>query len=243
MSPNRRISLICRTGVLLAGLAASLAFSAPALAGGNSVYLRSGGGEYQLPKMKSLLDSRFRNVVRQHYDYSCGSAAVATLLTYHYGHPIDEMKVLQAMFETGDQEKIRTQGFSLLDMKNYLTQIGYHAEGYKESLDRLGKAGIPAIVLINKRGYMHFVVVKGVTQDKVAVGDPTLGVRIYNRKDFEKMWNGILFVILDNKRIAQASFNTAESWSPNGNPNFRNMLDNAALNSLTISLSTTPNYY
>jgi predicted double-glycine peptidase len=209
----------------------------------NPVYLESGGGNYMMKNGQSLLDKRFRGVVRQKYDFSCGSAAVATLLTYHYGHPVEEMDVLSAMFETGDQEKIRKEGFSLLDMKNYLESIGYRAEGYKESLDKLSKVGIPAIVLINKHGYMHFVVVKGVTKTNVSVGDPTLGLRIYDRSDFEKMWNGIIFVVLNDKNIAKSTFNRKENWSSNGNPNFRHMLDRGELGALTIDISITPNYY
>ena len=136
--------------------------------------------------------------------------AVATLLTYHYGHPINESDVLQVMYDNGDKDKIRKEGFSMLDMKRYLAKIGYHAEGFREPLDKLSNVGIPAIVLINKRmATCISLVVQGVTKARVAVGDPTLGLRVYPRKDFEKMWNGILFVVLDNKNIAQATFNTA----------------------------------
>lgn len=209
----------------------------------NDVFLEGGGGTYNLRGKKSLLDTRFKSVVRQRYDFSCGSAAVATLLTYHYGHPVEEINVLNAMYEAGDKAKIRREGFSLLDMKNYLESIGYHAEGYRESLDKLTKVGIPSIALMNRRGYMHFVVVKSVTKDKVSVGDPTLGLRIYDRKEFEKMWNGILFVLLDDKRIANAAFNSRENWSTNGNPHFRHMLDRGTLSDLTVDISITPNYY
>src|SRR5690606_32244328 len=138
-------------------------------------------------KVKTLSERRFTQVVHQKYDYSCGSAAVATLLTYHYGNPVTEIDVLNAMYEHGDQEKIKREGFSLLDMKNYLNLIGYQAEGYKESLDKLTSVDIPAIALINRKGYLHFVVIKGVTKDKVSLGDPTLGVIMHDREDFEKM--------------------------------------------------------
>lgn len=229
------------------GIAATLglmALMSPAQASpSNSIFLGGGGGYYTTQPGHTLQDSHFKQIVRQQYDFSCGSAAVATLLTYHYGHPVDEASVLEAMYEIGDQAKIRKEGFSLLDMKNYLESIGYHAEGYRESLDKLTSVGIPAIVLINRKGFMHFVVVQGVTADQVSVGDPTLGMRIYDRKDFEKMWTGILFVVLDNKKLAQASFNTKGSWSTNGIPNFRQMLDRNDLSSLTVDTSITPGYY
>src|SRR5208283_4171640 len=62
----------------------------------------------------------FRTTWHQQYDFSCGSAAVATLLSFHYGRPTNETTVFKAMFAAGDQARIQVQGFSLLDMKRYL---------------------------------------------------------------------------------------------------------------------------
>lgn len=233
-----RVNVVFSVVLLLA--AAPALKTSPAQA--SDFIISGGGGDYQY-KVKTLAESRFKSVVRQRYDYSCGSAAVATLLTFHYDHPIDEKDVLDAMYANGDQAKIQREGFSLLDMKNYLNSIGYQAEGYRESLSKLARVKVPAIVLINRNGYMHFVVVKGVTKDKVSIGDPTLGLRIYDRGDFEKMWNGILFVVLNNKDIAQARFGKKDVWTSHGNPNFRNMLDQGELSRLTIDISKTPNYY
>lgn len=223
-------------------LAASvLATSSPATAA-TGLYVNNGGGDYSIKLGKTFADRRFNQVVRQRYDFSCGSAAVATLLTHHYDHPTDEMSVLSAMYAQGNQGKIRREGFSLLDMKLYLTSIGYNAEGYRESLDKLSKVKVPAIVLINKRGFMHFVVIKGVSPDKVSVGDPTLGMSIYDRKEFEKMWNGILFVVTTEPSRGHASFNLISAWKPYGIPRFGEALDNGQLSSLTMN-SYTPNYY
>ena len=205
--------------------------------------LNGGGGDYRIKSFKTLADSRFRNVVRQEFDYSCGSAALATLLTYHYGQTVDEKDVLKAMYEDGDKEAIHREGFSMLDMKKYLTSLGYEAEGYRAPLSKLTAVGIPAIVLINRKGYMHFVVVKGIDNGRVSVGDPTLGLQVYDYDDFNEMWNGILFVILDNKPIAQSTFNIADSWARHGNPHFRNMLDQGELGRLTTDISITPGYY
>lgn len=234
-----RKKLLSLTGPVVA-IAFCLTLAETAIA--NEILLPGGGGEYAITT-KTLSESRFRSVVRQKFDFSCGSAAVATILTYHYDHPIEEKDVLDAMYAKGDQAKIRKEGFSLLDMKNYLNSIGYKAEGYKESLSKLARVGIPAIVLVNRGGYLHFVVIKGVTKDKVSIGDPALGLRIYDRDEFEKMWNGILFVILNNKDVAQARFGKKEVWSSHGNPAFRNMLDQGELSRLTIDISLTPNYY
>lgn len=159
--------------------------------------------------VKSIRELKYRSVVRQQFDFSCGSAAIATLLTYHYQNPVKEQEVLLAMYEQGNRATIHREGFSLLDMKTYLDARGYHADGIYASLDDLARVGIPAIVLIQDKGYKHFVVIKGVTNDEVMVGDPALGLKLYRRVDFEKLWtNGILFVARGHADIARNHFNT-----------------------------------
>ena len=125
-----------------------------------------------------LAEIRFRSTVRQKFDYSCGSAAVATLLTYHYQRPVSEDDAIKFMYNRGDQAKIQREGFSLLDIKNYLESYGYKADGFQVPLDKLVATSTPAITLIRDNGYNHFVVVKGVRDDTVLLGDPVVGSRI-----------------------------------------------------------------
>jgi len=182
----------------------------PALAGYVSVPTTAGGA-FSV-KVTSLKEARFRFTVRQQHDFSCGSAALATLLTHHYDDAVSEEEVFKAMFDTGNQEKIRREGFSLLDMKKYLETNNYQAAGYRVTLDRLSEIGVPAIALINIKGYKHFVVVKGVSEKDVLVGDPAIGTRVIARADFEPMWNGLIFVILNKKNLAKNHFNRYQEW-------------------------------
>ncbi len=163
--------------------------------------------------VRSIQERKFDRVVRQQYDFSCGSAALATLLTYHYEDATDEPKAFRAMFDKGDQQRISQVGFSLLDMKNYLEANGYQADGYQASLDTLIDAKVPAIALVNYRGYRHFVVVKGVSAEEVVIGDPSLGLRSVSREEFETMWeNNILFIIRNKAAVGQRNFNANADW-------------------------------
>jgi len=163
-------------------------------------------------KITSLKELRFKRTIRQQHDFSCGSAALATLLTFHYDHPITEEEIFNAMFEQGNKEKIEQEGFSLLDMKRYLETLGYLASGYQDtSLDKVRQVGIPVIVLINNGGYMHFVVIKGVNDEDVLVGDPAIGIRTIPRKEFDTIWNHLVFVITNFQTTAD-SFNKAAEW-------------------------------
>lgn len=190
-------------------LALVLLLAPPAWAG-SALVPGVDGGSFNV-RVQSLKERQFRQTVRQELDFSCGSAALSTLLTYHYGDPVDEPTIFKAMWENGDHQKIRREGFSLLDLKHFLQSRGYSADGYVAPLSRLASVGIPAIVLIRENGYNHFVVVKGIRDGLVAVGDPSLGGHIYPLPEFEKMLaSRILFVIngLDRKAV----FNAARDW-------------------------------
>ncbi|EGF96671.1 ABC-type bacteriocin/lantibiotic exporters, contain an N-terminal double-glycine peptidase domain [Brevundimonas diminuta] len=190
------------------GLAAVAGLPALSAASAQAEILLNNGPAAGRVKVVSYRDLPFRTVVRQQYDFSCGSAALATLLRHHYGRDVGEAQVFRAMFADGDQETIRRVGFSLLDMKRYLDARGYPADGFRLSLDELIEMNAPAIVMIDTAGYKHFVVFKGDDAGHVLVGDPALGLKIYSRDQFTAMWNGVAFVV----RQPADTFNDAEEW-------------------------------
>lgn len=197
-------------------LATTIAFAAamsapwlPAQAGMAEVAM---GGRFSVPVV-SYQERPFLTVVRQQFDYSCGSAALATLLRHHYGRPTTEGEVFRAMYEAGDKERIHESGFSLLDMKLYLESLGYRADGFRISLEGLHEVGLPAIALIELDGYRHFVVIKGIRGDGVLVGDPAKGIRRYDRAAFEAVRvDDVVFVLRDEVDLAKANFNKDEDW-------------------------------
>jgi|CXWL01.1.fsa_nt_gi predicted double-glycine peptidase len=208
LRPSRRSGVLFFSACMLA-LAAS---AAPARA---EVRLHGEGGGSFTVAVTSWRDIPFRTTVRQQYDYSCGSAAVATLLSFHYQHSVAESDVFESMFAVGDQARIREVGFSMLDMKQYLEAQGFAADGLRLSLDRLAALNVPAIALITHDTYRHFVVVKGITADSVLVGDPTFGLQTYSRADFEAVWNGVVLAVRRAPAGSAApSYNEADEWRP-----------------------------
>jgi uncharacterized protein len=174
---------------------------------------RESGGDFSVSVM-SWWEIPFRSVVRQRYDFSCGSAAVATILTHHYGRPTGEQEPFKAMWAKGDKELIRKVGFSMFDMKNYLTGLGYTAEGFRLKIDDLPKIKRPLIVLLNLNGFKHFVVIKGINKDRILVGDSVLGLTQYSIQDFEKMWNGIALAIVKTPQPLRPKYNLVGDWGP-----------------------------
>jgi len=189
-------------------------------------------------RVTSLKELRFKSTVQQQYDFSCGSAALATLLTFHYDDKVSEADVFMVMYENGDKEKIRREGFSLLDMKVFLEQRDYKADGFRISLDKLRDIGVPAIVLINNKGFKHFTVVKGVTKNAVLLGDPALGSRVMAREEFEPAWNGLVFLVRNKKDVAARHFNQPAEWPAKGAMANIMPLTNAQLLNPTLYLPT-----
>lgn len=196
-------------------LAAALAGLAPQAAQAQVRLGQEAGGNYTVSVM-SWWEIPFRTVVRQRYDFSCGSAALATLLHYHYGQSLTERESFAAMWANGDQEAIRRQGFSLLDMKTYLDKVGYRAEGFRLELEQLKQVRRPLILLLDLRGFKHFVVLKGMTDDKILVGDPMLGLTQYRWSEFGQYWNGVVLAVMRTPDKRLPSFNLATDWNFQG---------------------------
>jgi predicted double-glycine peptidase len=169
-----------------------------------------GGSRFTVP-VASMKQIKFQATLRQQYDFSCGSAAVATLLTHHYGRPVSERFVFEHMFARGDQRKIRKEGFSLLDMKRFLEAQGYTADGFKLPLQKLVDAKLPAIVLVAEKGYHHFVVIKGAADGRILVGDPASGTHSMPRAAFEQVWTNKLLFVIHGRKQAPA-FNRVADW-------------------------------
>jgi len=126
----------------------------------------------------SLKDLRDKNVVKQRFDFSCGAAALATLLQYGFGERVTERELLAQLFDLlTDQEKtaVRDTGFSLLHLQRVAEARGYHAAGFRLEPEQLPLLGGPVIVFIEPHGYRHFAVLRGVHGGRVYLADPSRG--------------------------------------------------------------------
>ena len=136
------------------------------------------GGQLITKKLKSFVDFRDRGVVKQDFDYSCGAAALATLLTYGMDDAISEKEVLEEILTELAKDKkslVEKKGLSLLDMKNFAAKRGYKAQGFRLSAKYLNKINRPVIVFVKPRNYEHFAVLKGIRGDRAYLADPTRG--------------------------------------------------------------------
>lgn len=154
------------------------------------------GGAVVYKPIQSIRERKFVDLVQQKTDFSCGAAALATILRQAYWLDVNEDQIIEGMLAHADQNLVRTQGFSMLDMKKYVESLGMRARGYRVAPETLNDIKIPVVVLMDVRGYKHFVVLQRVNRGWAYVGDPVLGHKRYKVDDFVKGWNGIIFAVI-----------------------------------------------
>ncbi|MEK8047175.1 C39 family peptidase [Ideonella margarita] len=161
----------------------------------------AGGSAGEPVRIKPLSEFKYQHIVRQAYDYSCGSAALTTVLRYHLGYDVTEQQAMEGMLAFGERDKIvERRGFSLLDMKRYAASLGSNSAGFKAEISDLRKLDQPAIVPIDFAGFKHFVVFRGIRDEKVFLADPSAGHIVFSVSEFEALWDrNTLFLIYPAK--------------------------------------------
>jgi predicted double-glycine peptidase len=146
--------------------------------------------------IESLAEQRWKHVIRQGLDISCGSAALATIINYQFGDQISEEVIIRTILATVKAEDVRKRGgFSLLDLKRVGSALGYTVKGYRLTFEQLKANNTPALVPITVRGFKHFVVFRGALDDRVALADPSFGNIVLSNADFIKAWQGIALIL------------------------------------------------
>ncbi|WP_187276553.1 C39 family peptidase [Parahaliea maris] len=197
----------CR--VIATAVTATLVAAGPAGAASVSI----GNGDRVNAPVTSFRALRDANLVRQQFDFSCGAAALATLLRYQFGDAVTEREILHDLFQLlpeSDQALRRAEGFSLLDLQRVARARGYRAEGYRLTPESLSRLNGPVIVFIEPQGYKHFAVLRGTRGDRVYLADPSRGnIRLAGYR-FLDSWlddhgQGIIFVVEPQQGLPAAS--------------------------------------
>lgn len=147
----------------------------------------------------SLVELRGRGTVLQRHEYSCGAAALATLMGF-FARPLGESEVLHLIFgETLPVEKAPDgrevlRALTLADLEVGARKEGFkvvsvqvpEAKGLEEALHSLK----PAIARMSLYGeYLHFVVVRDIRGDWVSVSDPGYGSFRMPKSQFFASWD------------------------------------------------------
>jgi uncharacterized protein len=148
-----------------------------------------------VPTWKSISET---NVVMQGFDYSCGAAALATLLKHYFGDAVTETDILRDILAHLDKktlEERKEDGLSLLDLKEYAERHGYQAAGVRLKPDALPTLKGPILVYLETPEFRHFAILRGVREDRVYVADPARGNVRQPVDRFLDEWSGLALVL------------------------------------------------
>lgn len=153
--------------------------------------------EFTLKKeVKSWIEFKNERLTRQNYDYSCGSAALATLLSHYYDANVTEEMILKSVLEVKGIDKQASElenqegnsGLSFYDLSQYASTQGFKAVGIALGMEELKKLQIPVIVFVKIRKQEHFTVLKKMDERYAYLADPSFGnIRVSHAK-FKEMF-------------------------------------------------------
>jgi predicted double-glycine peptidase len=118
------------------------------------------------------------HIVMQRRDYSCGAAALATMVRYYLGDPVDEdffLNRLDAILTPQEVADRIQNGLALADLRRVADKTGYEAVVTRLSFDKLAEAKVPLLVGIDEDDFKHFVVYRGTNYRWVYLADPIRG--------------------------------------------------------------------
>lgn len=147
-------------------------------------------------KTKSWLELRDEGLVRQKYDYSCGSASLATIMTYFYASSVTEKEIWDFVVKKKNIDfdalsldnlgDLKDKGLSFLDLSEFAESKGFKAIGLALDFKSLKQLKVPAIVFLNIRKTEHFSVYKGMDDRYVYLADSSFGNIKISLKRFKK---------------------------------------------------------
>jgi predicted double-glycine peptidase len=146
----------------------------------------------------TLKELRDQYVVKQQQDYSCGAAALATLMMYYFGEQTSEREILDSLISQLTEEQRQQKalkGFSLLDLKQVAEMKGYQAAGFKLTATQLLGLSAPVIVFLEVQGYKHFAVLRAIDRGRAYLADPARGNMRMSFSRFLDEWRNIVFVL------------------------------------------------
>ncbi|MGE3317595.1 MAG: C39 family peptidase, partial [Planctomycetaceae bacterium] len=139
------------------------------------------------------------NVVMQKRDFSCGAAALATVIQFYWGDQVTEQQILRQFdtILTPDEVRDRIEnGLTLTDLRKVSVKMGYLATIGTVRFDQLVKSKVPLIVGLSDGEFKHFVVFRGAYGDYVYLADSARGNIRVPVNEFVRQWqkNAVLVV-------------------------------------------------
>lgn len=158
----------------------------------------AGPGKAVPTRPMSLLALRFEATVPQRFDYTCGAASIATVLTYYWYRPTSEADVIHALegrYSLREIARRRETGLSFDDLIFAAGQLGFKAQGVRIGLPELAKLNGPVIAQLTNKAFQHFVVLRRSGRGVYYVSDPIVGELAMGDPEFRTEFTGYALAV------------------------------------------------
>ena len=155
--------------------------------------LATTAGAKAVDKPLSFREIKFSATVRQQFDFSCGAATLATILTFYFGRPTSEievMNILRSRYPDQDWKGLQDRGFSFDDLIWTAGRLGFEGQGAQIPTTGLEGLSGPVIVHLDRGKFQHFTVVRAVKAGNVFLSDPVVGAVSMSMGEFERQYTG-----------------------------------------------------
>lgn len=152
----------------------------------------------QFTRPKTYNDLKYSRTVRQERDFTCGAAALATILKYHYDMPVTEYMIMSMILERYSFEQWKQKvkdGLSFEDLIFVAKKLGFEAVAATIALQETEKLGAPVIIQLDMNKSDHFVVLRKKTAEFAYLSDPITGNMTLDQKEFKEKFRGAILAV------------------------------------------------
>ncbi len=148
---------------------------------------------------QSWQERRFAHVVRQVLEFSCGSASLATLLSFYLGRPTTEGEVITLLRQRYPGEEAwrskQQQGFSFEDLIFAADRLGFAAQAARIEVRQLPQIAGPVIIHLDKGPWQHFSVLRASREGFHYLADPIHGQVTMLDGEFRREFTGAVLAV------------------------------------------------
>lgn len=88
-------------------------------------------------------------------------------------------------------------------------EIGFSAKGVKAQPEHLNaQLSIPTIAHVIEDNLLHYVVIHEITKQGLVIADPAEGIVRYDREEFQKIWSGVLILLVPEEQFKKGDETT-----------------------------------
>lgn len=174
----------------------ALTFTVLAAASYEASLASSSNATFVRPKSYNAL--KFAYTVRQERDFTCGAAALATILKYHYDMPVTEDMIISMMvarYTDAEWIEKHKEGLSFEDLIYVAQKLGFQATAAVAKPEQLEKLSGPVIIQLVLKKNDHFTVLRKKTSDIAYLSDPIAGAMTLDQDEFLKKFRGPILAV------------------------------------------------